>query len=269
MFFTLLIAFMTAFYMFRLCFLTFTGKPRSQERFDHAHESPKTMTVPLMVLAFLSVFAGWVGLPWLSHGFSSFVYHGELHHHSPSYILMVVSTIVAVSGIGLAYTIYYKNKISADSLMEKFKPLYTLLYNKYFIDEIYDKIIIKPTLALTRGMWWYDANIIDGLVNFSGWITIKWADAKMWFDKYIVDGAVNGAGYLCMAGAWLLKFVQSGSVQFYALVIIAGSVGVIIYRVTPEGVIYYLIGVLIVALARYLLRINRPAEVSVKTEPEG
>ncbi|MCP4705742.1 MAG: NADH-quinone oxidoreductase subunit L, partial [candidate division Zixibacteria bacterium] len=187
MFFTLLIAFMTAFYMFRLCFLTFTGKPRNQERFDHAHESPKTMTVPLMFLAFLSVFAGWVGLPWLSHGFSSFVYTGELQHHGPNYILMVVSTIVAVSGIGLAYTMYYKKKISADGLMNKFKPLYTLLLNKYYFDEIYDKIIIKPILTFTRMMWWSDANIIDGLVNFMGWLTVKWADAKMLFDKYIID----------------------------------------------------------------------------------
>jgi len=269
MFFTLLIAFMTAFYMFRLCFLTFTGKPRDQERFDHAHESPKTMTMPLMFLAFLSVFAGWVGLPWLSHGFSSFVYHGELHHHSPSYILMIVSTIVAVSGIGLAYTIYYRKKISADTLMEKFKPLYTLLFNKYYIDEIYDRVIIRPVLALTRGMWWYDANIIDGLVNFTGWLTVKWADAKMWFDKYIVDGAVNGTGYVCMAGSWLFKYVQNGFVQFYTLTVIAGAVGVIIYRVTPGGFWFYFIGIVIVALARFLIRINRPAEVSVETEPEG
>ena len=91
----------------------------------------------------------------------------------------------------------------------------------------------------------------------------------MWFDKYIVDGAVNGTGHVCMAGAWLFKYVQSGSVQFYTLVIIAGAVGVIIYRVTPDGFLYYLLGIVIVALARFLMRINRPAEVSVETEPEG
>ncbi|RKX17620.1 MAG: NADH-quinone oxidoreductase subunit L [Candidatus Zixiibacteriota bacterium] len=269
MFFTLLIAFMTAFYMFRLCFMTFTGKPRNQERFDHAHESPKTMTMPLLVLAFLSVFAGWVGMPWLSHGFSSFVYSGELQHHGPNYIVMLVSTIVAVGGIALAYVIYFKKKISADALMEKFKPLYTLLLNKYFIDEIYDKVIIKPLLAFTRMMWWSDANIIDGLVNFVGWFTVKWADAKMWFDKYIVDGAVNGAGTICMAASWLFKYVQNGSVQFYTLVIITSAVGVIIYRVTPEGFLYYIIGVVVVALARFLMKMNRPEEVNVETESEG
>jgi NADH-quinone oxidoreductase subunit L len=222
-----------------------------------------------MFLAFLSVFAGWVGLPWLAHGFSSFVYHGQLHHHSPSYILMIVSTIVAVSGILLAYTIYYKKKISADSLMEKFRPLYRILYNKYYIDEIYDTIIIKPTLALTRGMWWYDANIIDGLVNFSGWITVKWADAKMWFDKYIIDGTVNGLGYLCMAGAWLLKFIQSGSVQFYTLMIMAGAIGVVIYKVTPGGLYGFLGGLILMALIRLLLRFNRPPAVEAESKIKG
>jgi len=136
MFFTLAIAFMTAFYMFRLCFLTFTGKPRDQHKFDHAHESPKSMTVPLMVLGFLSVFAGWVGLPWLSHGFSSFVFHGEAYHAHANYLLMLISTVVAVSGIGLAYAMYYKKAISPDTIVAKFKPIYTLLYNKYYFDEL-------------------------------------------------------------------------------------------------------------------------------------
>ncbi|NIO06713.1 MAG: NADH-quinone oxidoreductase subunit L, partial [Deltaproteobacteria bacterium] len=85
-----LVAGMTSFYMFRLCFVTFFGKPRDQERFDHAHESPKVMTIPLMILAFLSIFAGWVGIPWLRHGFSSFVFHHEPHHVEPNFLLMII-----------------------------------------------------------------------------------------------------------------------------------------------------------------------------------
>jgi NADH-quinone oxidoreductase subunit L len=269
MFFTLAIAFMTAFYMFRLCFLTFTGKPRVQEKFDHAHESPRTMTWPLMFLAFLAIFAGWVGLPWLHHGFSSFVYHGEVHHAGPSYILMLVSTVVALSGIALAYTIYYKGHISADALMQRFKPLYTLLYNKYYIDEIYDAIIIKPLLGFTNVLWWFDANVIDGLVNFTGWLTVKWADLKQWFDAHIVDGAVNGVGYICMAGSWLFKYIQSGSVQFYTLVVIAGAIGIVIYRVTPEGFYYYLAGLLILLASRLLARVVRTERVKTETNVEG
>jgi len=269
MFFTLLIAFMTAFYMFRLCFLTFTGKPRDQHRYEHAHESPYSMTVPLMILAFLSVFAGWVGLPWLHHGFSSFVYHGEHMEHHPSYILMVVSTIVALSGIGLAYLIYYKKKISADALAEKFGFLYKLSYNKFYFDEIYDALIIKPLLGFTKVMWWFDGNIIDGLVNLTAWFTIKWADVKMWFDKWIIDGTVNGLGYICMAGAWILKYIQTGTVQFYTLIIMAAATGLVIYRVTPEGFFYYLAGIILVAFARLLAKIVRPARAKTGSNIEG
>ncbi len=269
MFFTLLIAFMTAFYMFRLCFLTFTGEPRDQHRYEHAHESPRSMTYPLMILAFLSIFAGWVGLPWLHNGFSSFVYHGEHMEHHPSYILMVVSTIVAVSGIGFAYLVYYRKKVSADALAEKFGFFYKLSFNKFYFDELYDYIIIGPVLGFARAMWWFDANIIDGLVNFTGWFTVKWADVKMWFDKWIIDGIVNGLGYLCMGGAWILKFIQSGSVQFYTLMIMAGATGLVIYRVTPEGFLYYLAGIILVALSRLLAKMVRPARAKSGSNSEG
>ncbi len=269
MLFTLLIAFMTAFYMFRLCFLTFTGEPRDQHRYEHAHESPRSMTYPLMILAFLSIFAGWVGLPWLHNGFSSFVYHGEHMEHHPSYILMVVSTIVAVSGIGFAYLVYYRKKVSADALAEKFSFFYRLSFNKFYFDELYDYIIIGPVLGFARAMWWFDANIIDGLVNFTGWFTVKWADVKMWFDKWIIDGIVNGLGYLCMGGAWVLKFIQSGSVQFYTLIIMAATTGLVIYRVTPEGFLYYLAGIILVALSRLLAKMVGPARAKSGSNIEG
>ncbi|MDH3890825.1 MAG: NADH-quinone oxidoreductase subunit L [candidate division Zixibacteria bacterium] len=213
--FTLLIAFMTAFYMFRLCFLTFYGEPRDKERFDNAHESPKVMTYPLVFLAFLSIFAGWVGIPWIKHGFASFVSHGEGYHPHANYLLMVVSTIVAASGIGLAYLVYYKKSISADSLAERFKPLHTLLYNKYYFDELYELILLRPTMAFGRLMWRFDAGIIDGLVNGAARFTIVWSDIKMWFDKWIVDGAVNGSGWIVRQGADILRFFQTGHVQFY------------------------------------------------------
>jgi len=161
----LMVAFMTAFYMFRLCFLTFTGEPRDHHKYDHAHESPRSMTGPLVFLAVLSVCAGWVGIPWLEHGFSSFVYHGEPHHAAPNVLLMLVSLVVGLSGIGLAYLMYYKKSISADAIAEKFKPIHTLLYNKYYFDEIYDATIVKPIYALCDFWFWFDQHIIDGLVN--------------------------------------------------------------------------------------------------------
>ncbi|PKK82560.1 MAG: NADH-quinone oxidoreductase subunit L [candidate division Zixibacteria bacterium HGW-Zixibacteria-1] len=265
MVFTLAIAFMTAFYMFRLCFMTFTGKPRDQHRYDHAHESPKSMTVPLMFLGFLSVFAGWVGLPWLGHGFASFVFHGEAYHPHANYPLMLISTVVAVSGIGLAYAMYYKKAISPDAIVEKFKPLYTLLYNKYYFDELYDIILIRPILGLTNVLWWFDANVIDGLVNFAGWITIKWADVKMWFDKWIIDGAVNGTGHVCMFFSWLFRYIQSGSFQFYTLVIIGAALEIMLFRVSLWAFYILLAAVILLALLRLAIKTNRSGRV--KAEP--
>jgi NADH-quinone oxidoreductase subunit L len=177
---------------------------------------------------------------------------------------MIVSTVVAVSGIGLAYTIYYKKKISAEALGAKLRPIYKLLYNKYYIDEIYDLIIIKPVLKFARMNWWFDANIIDGLVNFTGWITVKWADLKMLFDKYIIDGAVNGIGHVCMAGSWLLKFIQTGRVQFYTLIVIAVSIMVVMYKIAPDGAVWFLAGILVIAFLRMIFRISRPERAEIK-----
>ncbi|MEW5922895.1 MAG: NADH-quinone oxidoreductase subunit L [Candidatus Zixiibacteriota bacterium] len=265
MVFTLAIAFMTAFYMFRLCFMTFTGKPRDQHRFDHAHESPKSMTVPLMFLGFLSIFAGWVGLPWLGHGFASFVFHGEAYHPHANYLLMLISTVVAVSGIGLAYAMYYKKAVSPNAIVEKFKPLHTLLYNKYYFDELYDLIIIRPILGLTNVLWWFDANVVDGLVNFTGWITIKWADIKMWFDKWIIDGAVNGTGYVCMFFSWLFRYLQNGSFQFYALVVMVATLEIMMFRVSSMFFYIILAAIVLLGLLRLAIKFNRSGRV--KAEP--
>ncbi len=239
LFLTLLVAFMTAFYMWRLCFMTFFGEPRDQHRYDHAHESPKVMTYPLLFLAILSVFAGWVAIPWLPHGFSSFVYHGEIHHASPSWALMIISLTVALSGIGLAYLMYYKKSISYEAIGQRFRPLYNLFYNKYYFDELYQSILINPIMAIARFMWTFDAKIIDGFVNLVGWFTIVWADIKMLFDAYIIDGAVNGAGWIVRQAGHLLRFTQSGKAQTYALSI--GAIAVL-FAISKYEIIYLTVG---------------------------
>jgi NADH-quinone oxidoreductase subunit L len=174
---------------------------------------------------------------------------------------MIISTIVAVSGIGLAYLMYYKKSISPDAIAEKIKPLYNFSYNKWYVDELYQVAVIDPILNFTKILWWFDANIIDGLVNFTAWFTVKWADLKQLFDKYVVDGSVNGLGYLCQAGGWILKFIQSGSVQFYTLVVIGSTVGIIIYRINADGFYIYLASILIVVIARLVARMFRLKEI--------
>ncbi len=228
-----LVAGMTAFYMFRLCFVTFFGKPRDQEKYDHAHESPKTMTIPLMVLAFLSIFAGWVGIPWLKHGYSSFVYHHQPHHVEPNYILMIVSTVVALSGIYLAYAMYYKKSISAEKLKEKFAFPYKVLYNKYYFDELYNTVIINPLLRLCNFLFKkLDVGVVDWLVNAMGNFTVFLSDVQEWFDNHIVDGAVNGAAYVTKGIGSGLRRVQTGQVQNYAFVIFFGLVLIILFKLS-------------------------------------
>ncbi len=220
----ILVAGMTAFYMFRLYFMTFTGKPRDQHAYDNAHESPRNMTIPLMILAVLSICAGWVGIPWLHKGYSSFVYYGAVHHVEPSILLMLISLAVAISGIGLAYLMYYKGVISPVKMAQRFKPIYTFLYNKWYFDELYMAVIVNPTYWLADFLFKFDLIIIDGIVNGTGKLTLflSWANER--FDTYVVDGAVNGTGYLSMFFGRTLRKIQTGQLQTYALVVFFGAV---------------------------------------------
>lgn len=217
-------AFMTAFYMFRLYFMTFTGKPRDQHAYDHAHESPYSMTVPLMILAFLAIFAGWWGIPWFSSNYASFVFFGHPHHAVPNLLLMGFSLVIALSGIGLAYLMYYKKSISCEAMGTRFKAIYTLLYNKYYFDELYMATIINPVYYIMEKIFRFDMLVIDGAVNGVGRLTLLWAWAKERFDTYVVDGAVNGAGYLSMAMGKVIRKTQTGQLQTYALVIFLGAI---------------------------------------------
>jgi len=226
-----LVAGMTSFYMFRLCFVTFFGKPRDQHKFDHAHESPKVMTIPLMILAVLAVVAGWVGIPWLKHGYSSFVYHHQPHHAEPSFVLMIVSTLVALTGIYLAYAMYYKKSISPEKLKARFSFIYKVLYNKYYFDELYHAVIVNPLLKLCDFLFArVDVGVVDRLVNGMGHLTTFLSDVQEWFDSHIVDGAVNGTAYVTRGIGSGLRKVQTGQLQNYAFVIFFGLVLIIIFK---------------------------------------
>jgi len=217
-------AFMTAFYMFRLYFMTFTGKPRDQHAYDHAHESPYSMTVPLMILAFLAVFAGWWGIPWLNANYASFVFFGHPHHAVPNLLLMGFSLVLALSGIWLAYMMYYKKSISYEAMGARFKTIYILLYNKYYFDELYMATIINPVYYIMEKVFRFDVLVIDGAVNGVGKLTLLWSRAKERFDTYVIDGAVNGAGYLSLAMGRIIRKTQTGQLQTYALVIFLGAI---------------------------------------------
>jgi len=223
-FLTLAVAFMTAFYMFRLCFLTFTGKPRDKEKFDHAHESPKVMTYPLIFLAVMSVVSGWIGLPWLHKGFAQVVYHEHPHHPEFHISVALISTVVALAGIGLAYLMYYKRSIDPDKMAERFRTLHTTLLNKYYFDEVYQAVVIEPYYVMCRGWFWFDQHIVDGLVNGVGSFGVQSGRFQRWFDETFVDGAVNGVGWLTRGFGGVIRYLQTGSLQNYAFIVFAALV---------------------------------------------
>jgi NADH-quinone oxidoreductase subunit L len=210
-------AFMTAFYSFRLIYLTFYGKSRMEHDVEHhVHESPKVMTVPLMILAFFSVVIGWIGMPGaiIPHAnlFGDFLAplfpHSEHAAAAESHVfelgLMIFSVAVAVAGIRLAYSLYVKNTSAPGRIANKYNGIYNLLLNKYRVDEIYNAVFV------------------NGLVHKVAKVLYTIGDVK------IVDGAVNGVAKLIGGVSERGTKAQTGYIQEYAftmgigLVVLAG-----------------------------------------------
>ena len=259
-------ALMTAFYMARLIFLTFFGKPRmSHEVEHHIHESPKSMTGPLVVLAICSVCAGWLGVPASLGGTNAFgkflepvfaqgatvsasFAPAEPHeptgeeHRGLEWTLMLLSVGAAVVGGGWAHH-HYANagKDYPEPIAVKAPPLYTLLYNKWFVDEGYDYVftgrrklgnIRLGVMGAGEASSWFDAKIIDGAVNDVGWVTRAVATLSSWWDKWIIDGlCVNGPAILARMISYPARLFEWGLVQWYALVMVAGLLGFGVYYV--------------------------------------
>src|SRR5579864_2024902 len=262
-------AFMTAFYMFRLMYLTFHGQPRmSHEVEHHIHESPKSMTMPLVILAFFSIFAGFLGWPHSLKGSDRFgeylkpvfapeaqvmteegkggnVAAGrrEEEHTSPTeYVLMFFSIGVAVGGWALARRFYqragegYKEPIAVAS-----PSFYRALYNKYFVDEGYAYLFTGTrkldgvrlgVLGLGEASAAFDTKVIDGTVNGAGWTTRAIGTLSRLWDTYVIDGIlVNGPAILARLVSYPVRLVQWGLVQWYAFVMIAGLLGFVVYYV--------------------------------------
>lgn len=189
------VAFMTAFYMFRLIFVAFFGENSGGE---HAHESPAVMTVPLIILAVLAVAAGFVGSPFMDNAFAHYITYPGAEHHVPNVTIMIVSSLLAVSGILLAWAVYQKKWIDYESLKIKMGGLYQLLYHKYYIDEFYAWLIRYFVDGTAKLLEWFDLKVVNGLVNGIAWLT----------------------GYLGIA----LRYTEDGQVQSYALYMYAGMV---------------------------------------------
>jgi NADH-quinone oxidoreductase subunit L len=226
---------MTAFYMFRALFTAFFGESRVDHQVaHHIHESPKIMTVPLMVLAILSIIGGWIGWPHVlgganhiheflspvmgggtepakAHAGISIVSQawasgGEAGGHSAALerIMMVVSVVIALLGIGIAYLFYIKNPALPKLAAEKWKRLYKLVYNKYYVDELYEILFINSLKNLGLALW-------------------------KGFDEFVIDGTINGIAYLIGLLSGAVRKIQTGLVQNYAFSMVIGGIVLVAY----------------------------------------
>ncbi len=230
--FGLLTALLTSFYMFRLIFLTFHGKPRYDEHKVHVHESPKSMLVPLMILAVLSIIGGWMAAPAFWGGpdyFAKFLEPvftqssvgsaeaAEATAHTLETPLAVVAVVAALLGFAVAFWLYLKQPGKPEALAKSMRGAYTTLLNKYYVDEIYAALVVTPLLWISRTVLWQtvDVRAIDGTVNG------------------IADGATDiGDG---------VRHTQSGNTRSYAVWVVIGALVIIAiifwpyFRATAAG----------------------------------
>jgi NADH-quinone oxidoreductase subunit L len=206
----------TSFYMFRLLILTFHGAPRyTEHEVHHVHESPKSMLIPLVVLAIFSIVAGIVGIPTalgggnqIEHFLAADAHATEsesLATNSTELLLMAASTVAAFSGLLLAYLFYVARPELPEQLARKAHAMYSIVVNKYYVDELYDSIIVWPVVGFARDFLW------------------KFVDAS------IIDSAVNGVGTLVRGSAAGLRRMQTGYVRTYAGWILLGGVAVVMW----------------------------------------
>ena len=237
---------MTSFYMFRMMFLTFFGKARMSGKVaSHVHESPKVMTIPLVILAVGAVVSGWVGIP---HLIGQYVFHlpqyfedflapvvahptlMEGGHGSDGleWSLMVFSIVIAMFGLWLARRFYITHPSIPERLMTRYKQIHTTLFNKYWVDEIYDLLFVNRTKDLGNQLAKFDNSVVDGAVNGSAWLTRLTASVSDFLDYWIVDFAVRRSDLIYYL-SFPIRRIQTGVIQTYAALTIGGILVIVGY----------------------------------------
>ena len=239
----------TAFYMFRLIFMTFYGKPKMKKVFNGIHESPRVMTFPLVLLAGLSFFIFYT-LPYFNpfsdHGWftelikasdsavpgnpsAKEIYQGVHHAH---YTAMALSLLVAALGIGLSYLMYIKEKFSAEAWARRMGFFYKLSLNKYFFDENYNRFLYQPFLKLSRAVAYVDWDLYDKyFINGFGHVTKFLSKITGRLDYEGLDQTlVDGVGRRTQWFGEKLKQVQTGRLQNYMLFALIGVILILVYQ---------------------------------------
>jgi NADH-quinone oxidoreductase subunit L len=277
---------LTAFYMFRLVILTFFGTPRDHHKYDHAHESPANMWVPLVILATLSFqfwFTPWFGTlvqkpkavanlaaiaaqaqpaPATEHAAAAPSPHGEASAEAPqgapapemghegvpaegghgsgpaahgegshgehlahvAHVYAMYSSVgIGALGILLAFVVYSLGWINPARVADRLKPLHKFLQNKWYFDELYEATVISGSKAFSRGLAWFDQNVVDGLVNLAARLGVFLSYLIGKFDNGVVDGAVNGVASVTIGSGSVLRRLQTGKLYHYVFVLAGGA----------------------------------------------
>ncbi len=216
----------TAFYMFRLVFMTFFGECRINAKVkEYLHESPLVITIPLMVLGFLAVVGGYIGMPklmgmlpnyfehWLEPVFelageygATYAHHGAHPSHALEWTLMGGSVVIALVGIAIAFNMYVKNTELPKKFTDTFPTLHRVVYNKWYVDELYDYAFVNPCKAFGQFLW-------------------------KGFDVVVIDGIVNGVANVVMGFSGVFRYMQSGLIHNYAWSMAFGVVVMLGYYV--------------------------------------
>jgi NADH-quinone oxidoreductase subunit L len=238
----------TAFYMFRLWFMTFAGKPRDHHAYDHAHESPKIMYYPLVILAVFAVAIGWpflpvsvqglleqarpAGIEATAHGLlmTDLVHPDEHLSHIDQFHVAATwwATITAFSGFGLAVVFYGVGWLNPKEVANQFKPLYTFLWNKWYFDELYNLLFVQPALFVANRVAEFDKVVIDGIIDSLAYATRLVAALDDLSDRYFVDGLVNSFAAGTYALGVKLRGAETGRLRQYVMFVVVGTVALFV-----------------------------------------
>ena len=223
----LLTAALTAFYMTRAVILTFFGGYRG----DHeAHESPRSMTVPLVALAGLSIFAGFLGAPQFGAVFNDWVHLPFEAAHAPvfHYPMALLSVLIVIGGATVGYRLYRTNPTLEPLLA--LGSVHTLLVNRFYIDDFYMAFVVKPIqYGIAKAVNVFNRRVLDGIVHAAAYVTRGLSFVVDVFDRRGIDGAVNGIANSADTSGGLLKYVQNGNIQRYAVFLFAGVIALVAF----------------------------------------
>lgn len=246
----------TAFYMFRLWFYTFLGKPRDQHIYDHVHESPWVMTAPLLVLSVFAAFCavgGEQGRLFLTlmdsepanvsaihepvaagvSGLSLFGHHDVHNNHATAGLWALIA---AISGTLVAFVIYGAGLVNPDEIRRQFKSLYAFLVDKWRFDEMYDTMFVRPAHVVASWCAWFDRTVFDGILHGAARVCVSVSKWDRRFDEAVVDGLVNLVGDATLSVGRSFKTIQTGKIRQYVMFIALGVMAlfVVVFLCFPK-----------------------------------